>query len=319
MKKISFLVLLVFMLISLTACTSSDADKKQEVTIMLDWYPNAVHSFLYTALEKGYFLEEGLDVKIQMPAETNDPLKLVAAGKTTLALSYQPQVVMARANDIPVVSVASVVNHPLNTMMVLEDSGIKSPKDFMGKTVGFSLPVYEAIAKTAVKNAGGDLTKVNFMDIGFELMSGLSTKRVDVTSGGFKNHEKILLEKEGYELITFDPVEYGVPDYYELILVASEKTVQENKDIIGKFWNACIKGQEFVKNNPQEGIDILLANQNNQFPLNEEIEKESLAILLPLMDKFGEQTEESWQEVTNWMVEYELIEKKIEAKDAFIQ
>lgn len=95
---------------------------------MLDWYPNAVHSFLYAAEAEGYFAEEGLEVEIQMPADTNDALKLVAAGKVDLALSYQPQVLMARGEQIPVKSIAALVRHPLNHLMVAADSGITRPE-----------------------------------------------------------------------------------------------------------------------------------------------------------------------------------------------
>jgi len=313
MKKIALFLLITFILLSLPGCSA-----KQEVTVMLDWYPNAVHSFLYAALEKGYFQEQGLDVKLQMPAETNDPLKLVAAGKTTFAISYQPQLVMARAKEIPVISIASIVNHPLNTIMVPADSAIKTPEDFEGKTIGYSLPVYEAIVKTAVENSGGDINKVNLIDIGWDLIPALATDRVDGISGGFINHEMILLEKEGYQVKTIDPVKYGVPDYYELIMVANEETVTKKKDLVQKFWKAVEKGQVYVQENPQEALDLLLAKQNEAFPLDPEVEKKSLEILLPLMDDFGKQDLASWQAVIDWMAEMKLIEKKPEAEKAFI-
>lgn len=128
--------------------SGSEGGDLEPVTVMLDWYPNAVHAFLYTALEKGYFAEEGLQVAFNMPAETNDPLRLVASGEVMLALSYQPQVVMARAEGIPVQSVAAVVRHPLNHLMVPADSPIRSPKDLIGKKVGYSgSPVDEALSK----------------------------------------------------------------------------------------------------------------------------------------------------------------------------
>src|SRR3954449_10625147 len=112
MKK-SFLIILSLLLLLLSACgkgdekssnqkTSSTDKKLEKVSLMLDWYPNAVHSFLYAAEEEGYFKEQGLDVDIQMPADTNDPLKLVAADQVDMAISYQPQVLVARSEEIPV-------------------------------------------------------------------------------------------------------------------------------------------------------------------------------------------------------------------------
>ena len=320
MKRALIILIIVITMFGLAGCNQKEEEKGlQEVSIMLDWYPNAVHSFLYAALDKGYFAEEGLNVQVLMPADTSDPLKLVAAGQTDFAISYQPQLVMARAQDIPVVSVASIVNHPLNTLMVGASGNIIRPKDLEGKTVGYSLPVYEAIVKTAVKNDGGDIAKLNLIDIGWDLIPAMVTKRVDVISGGFINHEKILIEKEGYSVNIIDPVRYGVPDYYELILITSEKLLQENKNLANKFWQAVKKGQSYVQDNPREGLQLLLDNQNDQFPLDAEVETESLEILLPLMQEFGQQELKRWQEVIDWMYELELIDKKPEGEKAFIE
>jgi len=320
MKKLLVVFLVLILMSGIVGCTKQEkGEELVEVTVMLDWYPNAVHSFLYTAVNKGYFQEEGLNLKVLMPAETSDPLKLVAAGKTDFAVSYQPQLIMARAQDIPVVSIASIVNHPLNTLLARADAQIQTPKDLEGKTVGFSLPVYEAIVKTAVKNAGGDMAKVNLIDVGWDLIPAMVTKQVDAISGGFINHEKILIEKEGYELQVMDPVRYGVPDYYELIMITSEKMVKEKQDLINKFRRAIEKGQSYVKAHPEEGLKILLDNQSDQFPLDSEVEKESLEILLPLMEDFGQQDLTRWQEVIDWMYEMQLITKKPEAEKAFIR
>lgn len=93
------------------AAKSAAGTEPTELTIALDWYPNAVHSFLYAAEEQGYFKEENLKVNLQMPSDTNDPLRMAAAGKVDMAISYQPQVVQARSEDIKVVSIAALVRH----------------------------------------------------------------------------------------------------------------------------------------------------------------------------------------------------------------
>lgn len=125
MKKwltISMIILLTLILASCnTESQTNNTEQSEELeslSIMLDWYPNAVHSALYVAQEKGFFEEEGLDVNIEMPADTNDPLKLAATGKVDLAISYQNQTVLARAEGIPVVSVAAFVRHSLDSIMM---------------------------------------------------------------------------------------------------------------------------------------------------------------------------------------------------------
>jgi len=318
------------MLIMLSACGKETADKAsgsdeklQKVSLMLDWYPNAVHSFLFAAKEKGYFKEQGLDVDIQMPADTNDPLRLVAADKIDMAISYQPEVLVARGENIPVQSIAALVRHPLNQLMVAADSPIQSPKDLPGKTIGYpTIPLDEAIIQTMVKADGGDEKKVKMVDVGWDLIPAMATKKTDALIGGYINHEKLLLEKEGHPIRTLNPADYGVPDYYELVLVASEKGLKEKKDVYKKFIEAIRKGQKFVADHPEEGLSILMKHEDKTSPLEEDIETKSLEILLPLMDAkekpFGYQDPKTWEKAAQWLKTTKMIKQEVKAEDAFI-
>ncbi|QHT63637.1 ABC transporter substrate-binding protein [Paenibacillus lycopersici] len=295
----------------------------QKVSLMLDWYPNAVHSFLYAAQDQGYFAKEGLDVDIQMPADTNDALKLVAAGKIDLALTYQPQVLMARGENIPVKSIAAIVRHPLNHLMVPADGGIRSPKDLAGKTVGFSsIPLYEAMARTMIKQDGGDPDKASMVDVGYDLIPSIATGKVDAIIGGFINHEQLLLDKEGHPVTSLDPAAYGVPDYYELVLAASDDGLKAKQDVFAKFVAAAAEGQRYVADHPDEALAALLAHEDKSSPLDADIEKQSLQILLPLMtDKdqpFGSQDPASWDRVKTWLSDNKLLSSDVNAGDAYM-
>ncbi|WP_019156674.1 ABC transporter substrate-binding protein [Robertmurraya massiliosenegalensis] len=321
MKK--YIIASFIVLMSLVGCSNSQSDGGlEEISIMLDWYPNAVHSAIYMAEEKGYFADEGLKVKVEMPADTNDPLKLAATGKVDLAISYQTQLLMSRAEDIPVVSIAAFVRHSLDGIMYLKDSNIQSPKDLVGKNVGYpSSSVSEAILKTMVEHDGGDASEVKLTDVGWDLMPSLATKNVDALVGAYVNHELVLLEKEGYDVDMFPLTEYGVPENYELILVTGESTLEKKEDAFSKFWKALAKGQEDVQHNPSEGLEVLFNNENESFPLDREVETESLNILLPLMDDgtvpFGYQEDDVWQEVANWLYETGVLKEKVDPSHAF--
>ncbi|CAM3755016.1 ABC transporter substrate-binding protein [Marinicrinis lubricantis] len=333
-KNIMIFVSVIGLLAVLAGCSSKEANKNngeaaagdeplRKVSVMLDWYPNAVHSGLYAAIEQGYFAEQGLQIEVQMPADTNDPLRLVAAGKVDLALSYQMQVLMARAEGIPVQSLAALVRHPLNYLLVPTGSGIQSPKDLEGKTVGYpSIPTNEAIIQAIVTADGGDFSKVTMTDVGWDLIPALATGQVDALIGGYINHERILLEKEGHETLAINPVDYGVPDFYELVLAASEEGVGNDLDVYKKFWQAMIKGQQYVAEHPQEGLGILLAHEKSESPLDEEIEEKSLEILLPLMDAgerpFGYQDPASWQEAAQWLLDHGVIQQAVPSDEAFV-
>lgn len=331
MKK-GFIVVLSMFVFLLGACSSGNktnqagtkSNKKlQKVTLMLDWYPNAVHSFLFAAKENGYFKKQGLDVDIKMPADTNDPLKLVAANQVDLAISYQPQVLIARAENIPVQSIAAIVRHPLNQLMVPANGAIKSPKDLEGKTVGYpSIPLDEAIVDTMVKKDGGDPQKIKMVDIGWDIIPAIATKKTDAIIGGYINHEKLLLEKEGHPMLAFNPMNYGVPDYYELVLVGSEKELQTNPGLFKKFMKAAREGQKYVQAHPDKGLAILLKNADKSSPLDKGVETKSLQILLPLMNAkqkaFGHQDANTWKNAANWLYDSKVIKEKVDAKKAFV-
>ncbi|NHM30734.1 ABC transporter substrate-binding protein [Neobacillus terrae] len=333
MKKSFFVILSLFLLL-LSACSAGNKDnqagnkkvskdKVQKVTIMLDWYPNAVHSLLFAAKEKGYFKEQGLDVDIKMPADTNDPLKLVAANQVDMAISYQPEVLVARGENIPVKSFAALVRHPLNQLMVPANGPIKSPKDLEGQTIGYpSIPLDEAIVQTMVKSDGGNPQKIKMVDVGWDLIPAMATNKTNALIGGYINHEKLLLEKEGHPMLALNPKEYGVPDYYELVLVGSEKGLKEKPEVFKKFMAAITKGQKYVQENPEKGLSILLKNADKSSPLDKDVETKSLQILLPLMDAkdkaFGYQDPQTWKNVAKWLKDNKVVKTKVNSKDAFV-
>ncbi|PID23606.1 ABC transporter substrate-binding protein [Sporosarcina sp. P7] len=333
MKKHLFLSI-TFLLLLLAGCTNdaptteqkeTPSNEMKKVSIMLDWYPNAVHSYLYVAQEKGYFNEENVEVDIQFPANPTDPMNLTAAGKVTLGLYYQPDVILAQANeDIPVKAIASIVREPLNYTVMLEESSIQSPKDLEGKTIGYpGIPLNESLIKTMVTNDGGDYDKVNMIDVGFELESSLVSKRVDAVTGTFINHEVPVMDSKGFKTRYFNPVDYGVPNYSEIVLLTSDDTWNKEQEAIQAFWRAAQKGYEFMVEQPEEALDLLLNNQDQaNFPLDKAIETESLQILLPKMDTkgeaFGALDETSWEDVRDWLHEMEMIKTKPEVDDMIL-
>ena len=174
----------------------------RELDVVLDWYPNALHAFLYVAMERGYYAEEGLKVNIRFPSNANDAISLVAAGKADVGLYYQQDVIQARANQaVPVKSIGAVVQGPLNIVLSLAEKGISSPGDLAGKTVGYAgTELSEAIVRSVMAGAGADYGDVTMVDVGFDLMSSMTTGSVDATIGCLKNHEVPQLEAEGFSV-----------------------------------------------------------------------------------------------------------------------
>jgi putative hydroxymethylpyrimidine transport system substrate-binding protein len=178
------------------------------------------------------------------------------------------------------------------------------------------------MVRTMISQDGGNPDKMNLVDVGFDLIPSLASGQADAIMGGFINHEQLILEKEGHAIHSFNPVDYGVPDYYELVLTASEVGIETKKDQLTRFIKAIQEGQKYVTEHPEDALNILLAHENETSPLDPEIETKSLDILLPLMNEegqlFGGQDASSWENVRTWLVQSELIPDSVKAEDAFI-
>ena len=329
MKKFLALILSGIMMLSVAACSSGQtaeneniAGELQNFDIVLDWYPNAVHSFIYVAMEKGYYEEEGLNVNVQFPSNTNDAISLTAAGQADAGLYYQTNTVSTAANqNIPIKVIGTVVQHPLNIVMSMGESGINGAKDLKGKTVGYpGTPDNEVFIKAMMEHNGLKYEDVTMQDVGFDLNTALITGNVDAIIGGYINHEYPTLLQEGYDVTYFDITDDGIPDYEELVLVTGEKQIEEESDKLEAFIRASKKGFEDMKKDPQAALDTLLKYQDEgNYPLDPEIEKASMEILLPLMEsdeqEFLTVNEQSWTDTIDWLNEQGLLENEISASD----
>lgn len=287
----------------------------RELDVVLDWYPNALHAFLYVAMEKGYYAEEGLRVNLRFPSNANDAISLVAAGKADIGLYYQQDVIQARANQkVAVKSIGAVVQGPLNIVLSLKEKNITSPRDLVGKTVGYAgTELSEAIVRSIMADVGADYGDVAMVDVGFDLMSSMTTGSVDATIGCLVNHEVPQLEEEGFDVNWFDLDDYGVPTYYEGVFLANDDTIENDSETLSAFLRASAKGFADMKADPEEALQILLENQSAEnFPLSETVERSSMATLLPMMETaeapFLSQSDECWRENIDWMLAQGLIQ-----------
>lgn len=303
---------------------SGDAELR-ELTVVLDWYPNALHAFLYQAEEAGYFAEEGLTVNLQPPAGTNDAISMIAAGQADIGLYYQQDVIQSRADqDIPVKSIGAVVQSPLNIVLSLKEKNITEPKDLVGKTIGYAgTELSEALIHSIMKNTGSNADDVEMIDVGFELMASMTTGQVDATIGCLVNHEVPQMEKEGFEVNYFFPDDFGVPQYYEGVFLANDNMIKNEPEVLKGFLRACENGFEDFKNSPEEVLNVLLENQDEaNFPLDPDVEKKSVQTLLPLMEtesaKFLSQTEQCWQENIDWLYDEGIISEKPDVSDVMV-
>jgi putative hydroxymethylpyrimidine transport system substrate-binding protein len=302
------------------SATQPSASKSPiKVSVALDWYPWSNHTGLYMAKEMGYYQEEGLEVDIYVPSNPEDVLKLVGSGKDTFGISYQSDVLLAASEGIPVKSIAALVQHPLNSVMTLKEAGLTRPKQLEGKKVGYpGIPGHEALLATMMENDGSSIDKVELVNVGFDLVPPLLAKKVDASLGAYWVHESILAELEGYPVDIMRVEQWGVPDFYELLLVTDEKTAKEQPEMVKSFLRAVAKGYAEVMKDPAKAIDLLVRVNPET---NRQMEEKGIQLLMPLWTNgaptFGWQTGERWQSYADWMREMKQLTKDVDVDSAF--
>ena len=322
---LSFLMI-VTLIVSVAGCStngeqaepSKDKDKLIDVQVMLDWVPNTNHTGIYVAKEKGWYEEQGLNVNIVQPGE-GGTAQMVAAGKAQFGISAQEEVTNARAQQIPLVSIAAIIQHNTSGFASPKEKNIISPKDFEGKNYGgWGAASEKAVIQSVMEKEQADVNKVNFTTVGDADFFTITKRDVDF--------EWIYYGWTGVdaELRNF-PINYielrdiaPELDYYTPVIITNEENVKDNGELIKKFLAATTKGYEFAITNPDEAADSLV----KQVPgMDEKLVKASQKWLSAKYQEdapqWGIQKEEVWNTYGKWMVDRKLIPSMIDANKAF--
>lgn len=253
MKKIISKITLSLILLSSTAFAD-----KEKVSLLLDWFVNPDHAAIIIAQQKGFFEKNNLEVEILEPADPSMPPKLVAAKKADLAVDYQPQLQMQVSEGLPLVRIATLVNSPLNSLVVLKNSGINKIEDLKGKKIGYSISGFEtALLDSMLKSANLSEKDVELINVNFSLSPALMSKQVDAVVGAFRNFELNQLKLEKQEGIAFFPENYGVPKYDELIVVANKDNASSEK--YKNFVKSLQEATNYLKENPEKSWEAFIS------------------------------------------------------------
>lgn len=317
-------LVLIACAIALAACGEKEEKLSPkgatELSLMLDFFPNADHAGIYAAQAGGHFDDAGLKVDIRQPPDPAAPIKQVAAGRVDLAVSYEPELLRARDQGLKVISVGALVRKPLTSIISLPRARIRAPKDLEGKRVGFAgIDYQEAYLRTILLNAGVDPKTVKVRDVGFSLSPALLTKKVDAVIGAFWNYEgtDLRLKKRRPRIIKVD--EAGVPAYDELVLVANESALERDKGRLRAFIGALARGTRDLEKDQDAAIQGLLrANRDLEPKLQREVVKVTLPLFLPPKGKpFGYQDPEAREAFAAWARENRLVTEISDATGTF--
>jgi putative hydroxymethylpyrimidine transport system substrate-binding protein len=319
-------VLAVLLVLGLAACgerkePAAGARSTERVDLVLDYLPNADHAGLYTAIGTGEFATAGLDVRPHTPSDPAAPLKLLAAGRADLAISYEPELLLARAKGAKLVSIGALVQRPLTSLVSLGRKPIREPGQLEDKKVGTAgIPYQDAYLQTIVRHAGIDAARVKSINVGYNLLPALVSKRVDAVLGMFWNVEGVELARQHRDPRILRMDQLGVPTYDELVIVAREQDVRSRGALLRRFMRALARGHQRLRANVDLGVDELVkANPD----LKRAVQRAQVAATLPVFfpsDRnrpFGFQDPAQWRRYATWMSENGLIASPDTAQRAF--
>jgi putative hydroxymethylpyrimidine transport system substrate-binding protein len=296
-----------------TNTLSPSTGSVRQLTVMLDWSPNADHVGIYQAQAEGDFARAALDVHIRYDtADPSAPLRLLAAGKVQVAIAYEPEVLLARNAHVPLVSVAALVQRPLTAVVSLGDKHITSPADLAGKTVGVAgIPYQTAFLKTILAHAGVSQSSVKTVDVGENLVPSMLSGRVDATLGAYWNYEAIQLAQDGRHPNVIHMEQAGVPDYDELVFVVTESEIVNHPSLIRAFVQAVARGYASARADPQAAVQNLI-KANPSAGLSAKLQLASVEATMPYWfptggHPWGWQSTAQWNAFGQWMLNRHLI------------
>lgn len=326
MKRLIAVITAVLAALTLAGCgekhetVSGSPSSAQQLSLMLDWFPNADHAGIYQALAEGDFAKAGLNVHVQIPSDPSAPLKLLATGKVDAAVSYEPEVLLARDQGLALVSVAAIVQRPLTSIVSIGSKHITKPAQLRGKRVGDAgIPYQHAYLSTILARAGVPASSVKEINVGSNLVPAMLSGKVDATLGSFWNYEAIQLAMLHKHPNVIHMEQVGVPTYDELVVVVRKNTIVNHPDVVRRFVQALGRGYEAVRRDPQGAVANLVKASPG---LDPKLQLASVKATLPAFfpsnsaDPWGWQDPKEWAAYGKWMLNDHLISNPNAAIDA---
>ncbi len=287
----------------------------RHVVLALGYIPSVQFAPFYVAQDKGFFADEGLEVEFRHGFET-DFLKLVAAGEIPFVIASGEEVILGRAQGLPVTYVAEWYTRFPVAMFALASSGIRTPKDIEGKTLGVPGPFGATYIgwKAIVYATGIDESKVNVQSIGFTQAAAVGEGKVDAAMDYIVNGP-VRLRLAGQDVVVFP-----VADYINLPsngLVTHDQLLQTDPDLVTRMVRAMLRGIQYTLDNPDEAFAISLRHVPEAGGEQEAVSRAVFDASLDLWrpqgdDRLGHSDPLTWEKAAAFLREMGLVERHVD-------
>ena len=289
----------------------------ETVTLQLKWFNQFQFAGFYVAKEKGFYSQEGLNVIIKQGGPTVSPLREILEGRAQFAIAG-PDIIQYVSKRVPVKAIMTIFQQSPTCLMTLEKSGIKSPKDFKGKTVGILNDYTYIELKLILRKFGLSVRDIRKVRWTFDLQ-GFVNGNYDVVPA-YRTNEPDVVRNMGYEVRLFYPENYGIHFVGDVLFVKSD-LLKNNRDLVKRFVRASYKGWLYAIEHPDEAIQIILNKYNTQNLTKKHLEYEASQtiklVTARLKDKkyFGSFNKEQWETMIKLMHDNRLIRKMVSYDD----
>lgn len=295
---------------SLAACGGAEDGDTGHTRVLLDWNPNPDHLALYTAEHTGAYDDRGLDVEFLLPGNTADAAKDVSLGRADLAVSYETDTILARAEGLDVVNVGALIPTPLNSLITKTSSGITTPADLAGKSVAVSgLPSQQVTLNYIADKAGIDPESITMPNVQQNLNQALLSDQVDAIFGAYPNIEGVELSQRT-DITTLTAAEMGVPSSAELVIIANPTRLADDDAYVERvrdFLAATAEGHDAAMRDASLAVDALTPETEGAY--DPDLLAAMVDATIGILKKgnsdgdttFGVQNPQAWSDYADWM------------------
>lgn len=310
LKSATLTIALICLLPTLSGCQKQE----KKLRLLLDWIPNVNHVPLYVAVEKGYFSEEGIHVKINKMFDSGGNLSYLTTNQADVIVSHLPAILKAASKGAEVKLIAPLIDCPLRAFIYRDSLQIQSPKDLNGNTLGYCLGGPETAFLDFLLSTS-EITPGVRRNVSVDLISPMCTRQVDFIYGGYWNIETFQLRQLGIKVDYFPLDTLGFPSYDELVLALHKGSEYDNPKFHACFKNALKKSLDYCRAQPDQALKIYFEANPDKSEQTKTWEKEAWRATLPLYSKSLTFDQERIQKFYQWQIEHNIVTPSVNIEE----